>query len=156
MKGNEKMDGEKWKKICEIVQRIESKKWAKEMDNVEIVVVNRKWTSKCGHYDYLKKPPRIAVSGLRTISQIERTIRHEIAHHIEHRHVKGFIRYRGISHSTNFRIIFRRLLNGHNSSLKELTNKLCGYPRNRAGWEWNKTKTKFVFIKHEILTKGRW
>jgi len=140
------MDGEKWKEVCAIVQRIKNKKWAKEMDDVKIVVVNRKWRSKLGQYDYMKKPPRIAVSGLRTVLQIERTIYHEIAHHIEHGHVKGFIRYRGVIHSTNFHIIFRRLLNGHNSSLKEIIDKLCSYPRNRSGWEWNKTKTKFVFI----------
>jgi len=140
------MDEEKWKKVCEVVQQIESKKWAKEMDDVKIVVVNRKWRTKLGQYEYMKKPPRIAVSGLRTTSQIETTIRHEIAHHIEFRHAKGFIRYKGVIHSTNFHIIFRRLRNGHNSSLKEITNKLCSYPRNRVGWEWNKTKTKFVFI----------
>lgn len=143
------MDEEKWKEVCEVVQQIKSKKWAEEMDDVEIVVVNKKWRSKLGHYDYLRKPPRIAVSGLRKVPQIKRTIYHEIGHHIEHRHVKGFIRYRGVSHSRNFHTILERLLNGHNSSLKEIIDKLCSYPRNRSGWEWkDETKTKFVFIRY--------
>jgi len=148
------MDEEKWKKVCEVVQQIESKKWAEEMDDVNIVVVDKSWESKYGQYNYMKKPPQIIASGMRTVSQIERTIYHEIGHHIEFRHAKGFIRYKGVIHSTNFHIIFRRLLNGYNSSLKELTNKLCSYPRNRTGWEWSdEARTKFVFINMRYYRK---
>jgi len=141
------MDGEKWKEVCKVVQRIKSKKWAEEMDDVKILVVNKSWESKYGQYNYMKKLPQIIVSGLIAVSQIERTIYHEIAHHIEFRHARGFIRHRGVCHSRNFHTIFRRLLNGHNSSLKEIIDKLCSYPRNRTGWEWNETKTKLVYIR---------
>ncbi len=143
------MDKEKWNKVCKIVQRIKSKKWAQEMDDVEIVVVDKSWVSKVGYYDYRKRPPRIVVSGLRTVPKIEKTIYHELAHHIEYRHALGFIRYRRVCHSANFYTIFKRLLLiDENFSLKEIIDKLYSYSSDRAGWVWDATKTCLLFKRN--------
>lgn len=139
------MDKEKWNKICEIVQQIEEKKWAREMDDVEMLIINKKWKSRAGYY--IGKTRQIFISGNRDLAGTKRTILHELAHHIEYRHAKGFIRYKGVCHSRNFHIIFRCLLNGHNYSLRGIIDKLYNYSEHRSGWKWNETKTDLVFMR---------
>ena len=137
------MEKERWNKIREIVQQIEKKKWAQEMDDVEMLIVNKTWKSRGGYY--MGKTRQVFISGNKDLAGIKRTILHELAHHIEYRHAKGFIRYKGVCHSRNFHIIFRCLLSNYNYSLREIIDKLYSYPERGRGWKWNKAKTDFVF-----------
>ena len=138
------MDKEKWNKVSAIVQEIRAKKWAQEMDDVEILIVNKTWRTQVGCYSW--KTRKIFVSGNRDFAKIKRTILHELAHHIEYRHAQGFIRYKGVCHSTNFHTILAFItFNNANFSLKEITDKLYDYPRSRQGWVWNEAKTRLMF-----------
>lgn len=140
---------EKEKKILEKGSEIEQRRWFKEMDEVEILIVRHEWQTKGGCY-YFKsakrgRGSRILVSILQPIDSVIRTIYHEIAHHIEFRHAKNFVRERGVCHSRNFRTILRRIKEKDKEpSLKEVVRDLETY--HRMGWVWNKEKTQMLRV----------
>ena len=140
---------EKEKRILEKGSEIESRRWFKEMDEVEISLVRGAWKRRFGCYYYKgcrgRKGSTIVVSILREIDGVIETLYHEIAHHIEFRHAKDFVRERGVCHSGNFQTILKRILRSDgNTSLKELVTDL--EPYYRKGWVWNKDKTQLLRV----------
>ena len=119
------------------------KQWFQEMEPVSIKIVDKKWESYDGYYDYKK---RICyVTGHQTIPNIIEAVYHEIAHHIEHQHAPDFFRKKGVMHSVNFKIILSRL--HKNISLKEVIKDLYPY-RHKHGWGWkDKSRTKLEWKK---------
>jgi len=115
--------------------KIAVKKWFQEMKPVQIKIVDRKWKSKRGWYDWEKKI--CYISGCQSVKDIIETVYHELAHHIEFQHAPCFFRNKGVVHSINFKIILSKL---HRSiPLKKVVEDLYPYKHSR-GWKWKDEK----------------
>ena len=115
--------------------KIAAKKWFQEMEPVQIKIVDRKWKSKRGWYDWEKKI--CYISGCQSVKDIIETVYHELAHHIEYQHAPRFFRNKGVMHSRNFKIIYYRLYG--NVSLKKVIENLYPYEHSW-GWKWKDEK----------------
>ena len=116
-------------------KKIAKKSWFQEMEPVQIKIVDRKWKTKRGWYDWKKKI--CYVSGCQSVKDIIETVYHELAHHIEYQHTPNFFRKRGVMHSLNFKIIYHRLYS--NIPLKKVIEGLHPYIHSR-GWRWRDEK----------------
>lgn len=131
------------KQLVRFGKELENRKWFKEMDHLEILVLrDKRWESKKGFYDFESKTAYIGGAS-DNLKAIKKTILHEVAHHIEYRHAEDFIREKGRMHGVNFKLILERI--EEDISLKDVLKGLVKY-RGRRGWKWNSDKTKFVRI----------
>jgi len=140
------MDEEKRKKVLKVGEETESRQWFKEMDSVEVFVVDGHWKTRSGTYYY--KTRRLYVAGDDSIGEIRETLLHELAHHIEWRHAEGFIRNRGVVHSRNFYTILKRI--HENIPLREVVKDLYSYfisPRGAWKWKDKKKKNELEFVR---------
>lgn len=125
----------KFTEIAELMKEIRERKWYKEMMPVKWKIVD----GKTAFYHFKINRIDIPISRMN-----ENTILHELAHHIEYKHVRGFIRYRGVMHGKNFWTILARLPLRVN--LSEITTKLRSYPK-APGWQWMPATKKWGIIE---------
>lgn len=110
--------------VAKLIKEIQGRKWYKELSPV-------KWKITEGRTAYYHHKNHCIILPITRID--ERTILHELAHHIEYEHAEGFIRYRGVMHGKNFETILARL--NLNISLADVISNLRLYPR-APGWQW--------------------
>ncbi|RLC37013.1 hypothetical protein DRH29_03270 [candidate division Kazan bacterium] len=123
-------------------EKIARKSWFQEMEPVQIKIVDRKWKTKRGWYEWRKKV--CYISGRQPIKDIIETVYHELAHHVEYQHAPNFFRRKGVMHSRNFKIIYYRLHS--NIPLQKVIEGLYPYEHSR-GWKWkDKKKTDMQWI----------
>lgn len=120
--------------------QITQRKWFKEMDKVEIKAIPH----GCYRGTYDPKKVIIFVDATLPIKQIARTVLHEAAHHIQYRHLKTFIRYKGVCHDDNFWTIFARL--ALDISLRQVLTELRPYPY-APGWTFNTVSNEYEKVK---------
>ena len=117
---------------------VKDRQWFKDMDKVK-VKPTLGVSSYYGLYDPKKQLITIDVD--RPVKGVTKTYLHELAHHIQYRHLKTFIRYKGIIHDRNFYTILSRL--DLDCPLNAVLCNMEPYPECYQGWKWIKETSSY-------------